>query len=99
MTSCNRQLMKCLKYRVIFFMNFDSYIDNEMCNDLNSDIVQSTLVNIDRKPDRRLIIPLPWNDRCKDQLGHNYNLSKKILQTNRYKLANENKLIAYDEVF
>lgn len=44
-------------------------------------------------------MPLPWNPRCKQRLGTNYNLSVKILMTNKKKLTKSNTLHLYDGVF
>ena len=43
-------------------------------------------------------MPLPWNDECKERLGTNFNLSKKILNSNRKKLSKDGKLLLYDQV-
>ena len=44
-------------------------------------------------------MPLPWNNECKERLGTNLNLSKKILNSNRKKLSRDDKLLLYDQVF
>ena len=81
------------------YINCESHDDDSMCTDMNSDIVNEVLLNTDRTPDGQIVIPLPWNKQCKEKLGHNYNLSRKILEGNGKKLIKEDKLMAYDAVF
>ena len=71
---------------------------NENC-ELNDKIVEDILLNSDRSPNGRMIMPLPWNPECKDRLGTNFNLSKKILHSNLRKLEKNSQLSLYNEVF
>ena len=80
------------------FLGQDNLCDQES-DDINEKIVSDILTNVDRTPEGRLIMPLPWNDECKERLGTNFNLSKKILNSNRKKLSKDGKLLLYDQVF
>ena len=76
----------------------DSANDDES-NELNSLIVDEIMTNTYRNSDGRLVMPLPWNSKCKDNLGTNFNISKKILSSNLQKLKSKDQLLQYDRVF
>ena len=67
---------------------------------MNKDTIDYILSNIDRNDEGNLIIPLPWNNKVKDNLSKNFHLSKQILKSNFVKLnKNSDKMIMYDKVF
>lgn len=80
------------------FLSYDMSNDSS-CSEVNNKIIDYVLDNTDRTPDGRLIMPLPWNPECKNLLGCNYNLSKKILYSNLNKLKKDDKISLYNEVF
>lgn len=93
-----KETVEALKKYTMNVMNYDENESEE--NDyLNDDIVQYILSNTDRTSNGRLIMPLPWNSLCKDRLGQNYNLSRKILMSNFKKLNRDNRIQLYDDVF
>ena len=81
------------------YMNSDSEDGQDICSNLNNDPITEVMENSYRKEDGRLVMPLPWNIQCKDKLGVNFNLSRKILEGNMKKLIKDNKMDAYDAVF
>jgi len=81
------------------FLNYDQS-DAVECGELNDSVVHYIISNTERATDGRLEMPLPWKTECKHLLGKNYNLSRKILQSNFRKLNKERKkLELYDAVF
>ena len=82
----------------------DDLLNYDTCNDqessaINEKLVNYILSNTERTPEGRLIMPLPWNPECKHLLGHNFNLSKKILRSNFNKLKKNDNIMLYDQVF
>ena len=72
---------------------------DEKDNTLNDELVDYTLRNTSRNETGRFCMPLMWNSKIAHRLGSNYNLSRKILESNTRKLLKSDKIIDYDKVF
>ena len=80
------------------YLNYDEVSDSER-SEVDGEMAKRILTDIDRAPDGRLVVDLPWNPECKDRLAKNNNLSRKILSSIFKKLTKDNKLQLYDQVF
>ena len=78
-------------------LNYDNYKPEPA---INEDLVDFTLNHTSRDDTGRLIMPILWDGRNNHLLSRNFNLSKKILQSNFNKSKNSpEKLRLIDEVF
>ena len=82
-----------------YVMNYDDSEDENPVSVGNEKIANYILDNTSRNEEGRLIMPLPWNSSNKHRLGTNYNLSKKILLSNKHKLEKKDQINMYDQVF
>ena len=73
--------------------------DDESISIIDKDAVKYVLDNTSRNEDGRLKMPLIWNEPVRHLLGQNLNLSRKILNSNRKKLSNDDKISMVDKVF
>lgn len=80
-------------------LNYDKVYYNSNQTEANKRLIGSTLNNSYRSDTGRLVMPLMWNPTICHQLGLNFNLSRKILESNVKKLKQANRLTMYDEVF
>ena len=74
--------------------------DSESETDTNMQLVDYVLKNSEYDSENFLKMPLLWNNRCAHLLAKNYNLAKRLLESNFKKLSqNPEKLRMYNQVF
>lgn len=79
---------ECLEFECEKLLNYEnSSADNVKFDDMNLEILNSTLNKIVRRENGRLEVPIVWNAKTYQFLGNNYNISFKILMSVKKKLA------------
>ena len=74
-------------------LNVDQSKENEDYIEVNDYVNKFILDNIERTPEGRLIVPLPWNPKVAHRLGKNFNLAKSVLSANYKRLSKDRKLL------
>ena len=78
-----------------FHLDKEDGSSDEM-SELNVDLIKFLLNNFSRTEDGRIILPLLWNTKVKHLLAKNFNISRKILDSNFKKLNKAGKLEMVD---